>query len=80
MPRAQPGATDGCWPSLERRERYGMREKKRTASTEFENRVNGALYGTYTLVKRSRENRSKNCCCTCCRACAFSAFSRIGIV
>lgn len=54
MPCAQPGATDGCWPSLERRRAIWnerKREKKRgTASAEFENRVNGASYGAYTVV------------------------------
>lgn len=35
MPRVQPAATDGCWPSLERRWAwYGVREKERQRGGE----------------------------------------------
>lgn len=65
-------ATDGCWPSLERRRAIWSQGKRERDG--FENRVNGASYGGIAVVSLHVRIGARSCCCTCCRACAFLAF------
>lgn len=72
--QARQTAADLRWKEDER---YETKEKERGTGSRTE------LTERHTAVhscKPSRENRSKNCCCTCCRACAFPAFSENRIV